>query len=320
MLTVRPAGPGDAGDICALLNTVDRIETGGPQTDLRTVEADLHHRDVDLAADSWLAFDGGRPVAYALLRADSGPGLIDADHYVLPDRQAAGARLLELMEARARDMAAAVPGARLRLQLNVRPTLDLDLITGYGWRAVRRHQVMTLDLTTGPRSLPAPPAGLPGLTLRHCAADPADPRRAHALVEDTFAAHFGHVERAYGPWLDHLDARDLDWSLVWIASLPAAGDVGVLLTRDDRTSMGWLSHIGVRADQRGRGIGGHLLRHGFAVYAARGRSTVGLGVDTANESGALGLYERHGMAVHYAVDTWELPLGEPREPPVHPQE
>ncbi|WP_330332428.1 GNAT family N-acetyltransferase [Streptomyces sp. NBC_00536] len=308
MLTVRPAGPGDAGDICALLNTIDRIEIGRPETDLRTVEADLHHPDVDLATDSWLAFDGGRLVAYALVWTDSGPGRVDSDHYVLPDRQDAGARLLELMEARARQMAAGAPGARLRLQLNVRPTLDLDLITGYGWHPVRRYQVMTLDLTAAPWPVPAVPAGLSGLVLRDCAADPADPRRAHALVEDTFAAHFGHVERPYEAWLDHLDARDLDWSLVWIASLPALGDVGILLTRDDRTSMGWLSHIGVRADQRGRGIGGHLLRHGTAVYAARGRDTVGLGVDTANESGALGLYERHGMGVHFAVDTWELPL------------
>ncbi|MDJ0385431.1 GNAT family N-acetyltransferase [Streptomyces sp. G-G2] len=309
MLTVRPAGPGDAGDICALLNTIDRIEIGRPETGLGTVEADLNHPDVDLATDSWLAFEGGRLVAYALLWTDSGPGRIDSDHYVLPDRQAAGARLLELMRTRAREKADGAPGARLRLQLNVRPTLDLALLAGSGWRTVRRYQVMTQDLAAGPppasAHAPAPPAGL---SLRHCAADPADPRRAHALIEDAFASHFGHVERAYEPWLDHLDARDLDWSLVWLASLPALGDVGVLLTRDDRTSMGWLSHIGVRADQRGRGIGGHLLRHGFAVYAGRGRDTVGLGVDTGNETGALALYERHGMRTHYAVDTWELPL------------
>ncbi|MFD7030884.1 GNAT family N-acetyltransferase [Streptomyces sp. NPDC059917] len=308
MLTVRPAGPGDAGDICALLNAVDRIEIGRPETDLHTVEADLNHPEVDLATDSWLAFEDGRLAAYALVWADSGPGRVDSDHYVLPDRQAAGAQLLELMEARAREMAAGAPGARLRLQLNVRPTLDLDLLAGYGWRTVRHYQVMTLDLAADPRPEPAPPAGLEGLALRHCAADPADPRRAHALIEKTFAAHFGHVDRPYEAWLDYLDARELDWSLVWIASLPGQGDVGVLLTRDDRTSMGWLSHIGVRADQRGRGIGGHLLRHAFAVYAARGRDTLGLGVDTDNETGALGLYERHGMGVHYAVDTWELPL------------
>ncbi|MFD3872921.1 GNAT family N-acetyltransferase [Streptomyces sp. NPDC058623] len=322
LLTVRPAGPGDASDICALLNAVDVIEIGRPETDLGTVEADLNHPGVDLATDSWLAFRGGRLVAWALVWNDSGPGRVDGDHYVLPGEDEAAERLLTLMEARAAALAAGAPGARLRIQLNVAPTLDLALLGKRGYRTVRRFQVMTRALGpdigpgTGPDTgadagagpWPAPPAGL---ALRDCAADEADRRRAHALVEETFAAHFGHVRRAYEPWLDHLDARDLDWSLVWIASLPAEGDVGVLLTRDDRTSMGWLSHIGVRADLRGRGIGGHLLRHGFAAYAARGRRTVGLGVDTHNETGALALYEAHGMALHYAVDTWELP--------VHPQ-
>ncbi|MFF4577388.1 GNAT family N-acetyltransferase [Streptomyces sp. NPDC001389] len=304
-LTVRPAGPGDAPDICALLNAVDVLEIGRPETDLGGVEADLNHPDVDLAADSWLAFQGGRLVGYALVWADSGPGLIDGDHYVLPGRNPAALRLLELMETRARAMAGAAPAARLRIQLNTRPTLDLSLLTGRGYRSVRRYQVMTRTLHPAADPLPEPPAGL---VLRDCASDEADRRRAHALVEETFSAHFGHVGRDYEAWLDHVDGRRLDWSLVWIASLPGQGDVAVLVSRDDRTSMAWLSHIGVREDLRGRGVGGFLLRHGFAAYAARGRATVGLGVDTLNETGALALYEAHGMALHYAVDTWDLPL------------
>ncbi|WP_371676816.1 GNAT family N-acetyltransferase [Streptomyces sp. NBC_01276] len=304
-LTVRPAGPGDASDICALLNAVDVIEIGRPETDLGTALADLNHPRVDLATDSWLALRAGRPVAYALVWNDSGPGRIDGDHYVLPGEPRAARRLLELMEARARAMAAGADRPRLRLQLGAAPTLDPALLAGRGYRTVRRHQVMTRRLTPADAAPPVPP---PGLALRDCGADRSDRRRAHALVEETFAAHFGHAPRAYEPWLDHLDARTLDWSLVWIASLPGAGDAAVLLTRDDRTSMGWISHIGVREGLRGRGVGGFLLRHGFAAYAARGRDTVGLGVDTANETGAVGLYQAHGMRPHYAVDTWELAL------------
>ncbi|MEW2137877.1 GNAT family N-acetyltransferase [Streptomyces sp. NPDC005409] len=301
--TVRPAGPGDAADVCALLNAVDLIEIGRPETDLGTVEADLHHPDVDLATDSWLAFEGGRLVAYAMVWADSGPGRVDGDHYVLPGHPEAALLLLERMEGRAREMAGG-PGV-LRLQLNVKPTLDLSLLTGRGYRTIRHYQVMTRSLTTAGDPPPSVPAGL---TLRHCADDEADRHRAHALIEETFAEHFGHADRPYEAWLDHIDGRRLDWSLVWIASLPGHGDVAVLLTRDDRASMGWFHHIGVRKELRGRGIGGFLLRHGFAVYASRGRDTVGLGVDTRNETGALALYEAHGMRLHYAVDTWELAL------------
>ncbi|AWZ06298.1 MULTISPECIES: GNAT family N-acetyltransferase [unclassified Streptomyces] len=304
LLTTRPAGPSDAEAICGLLNAVDLIEIGRPETDLAAVEADLNHPDVDLARDSWLAFEGGRLVAYALVWADSGPGRVDAEHYALPGHRAAAVRLLELTEVRARELAAGAPRASLRIQLNVESTLDADLLPGRGYRTVRRYQVMTRALEPD-QAPPAPPGGL---TLRSCDGDEAERRRAHTLIEETFAEHFGHVDRPYEPWLDHIDGRGLDWSLVWIASLPALGDVGVLLTRDDRTSMGWVSHLGVRREARGRGVGGHLLRHGFAAYAARGRSTVGLGVDTANETGALALYEAHGMALHYAVVTWELAL------------
>ncbi|MCX5262982.1 GNAT family N-acetyltransferase [Streptomyces sp. NBC_00199] len=59
---------------------------------------------------------------------------------------------------------------------------------------------------------------------------------------------------------------------------------------------------------RGRGLAGLLPRHAFAAIAARGRDTVGLGVDTSNASGAPALYARHGMTLHYAVDTWEVVL------------
>ncbi|MFE9928941.1 GNAT family N-acetyltransferase [Streptomyces sp. NPDC005533] len=302
-LTVRPAGPGDAADICGLLNAVDMIEIGRPETDLGTVESDLNAPDVDLATDSWLAFEDGRLVAYALVWADSGPGRVDGDHYVLPGHDEAAVLLLERMEARARELTAG--SGVLRLQLNVEPTLDLSHLTGRGYRTIRRYQVMTRSLS---RAADLPPAVPAGLTLRHCADDEADRRRAHALIEETFAAHFGHVDRPYESWLDHIDGRRLDWSLVWIASLPGHGDAAVLLTRDDRTSMAWVGHIGVAKELRGRGLGGFLLRHCFAAYAARGRDTIGLGVDTHNETGALGLYEAHGMGLHYAVDSWELSL------------
>ncbi|MFJ9938889.1 GNAT family N-acetyltransferase [Streptomyces erythrochromogenes] len=302
-ITVRPAGPGDAADICALLNAVDVIEIGRPETDLGTVESDLNAPDVDLATDSWLAFENGRLLAYAMVWADSGPGRVDGDHYVLPGHDEAATLLLERMETRAREITGGT--GTLKIQLNVKPTIDLGLLADRGYRTIRRYQVMTRSLSAAADLAPAPPQGL---ALRHCGDDEADRRRAHALVEETFAAHFGHVDRPYESWLDHIEGRALDWSLVWIASLPGEGDVAVLLTRDDRTSMAWISHIGVRKDVRGRGVGGFLLRHGFAAYAARGRDTVGLGVDTHNATGALALYEAHGMALHYGVDAWELAL------------
>jgi ribosomal protein S18 acetylase RimI-like enzyme len=93
---------------------------------------------------------------------------------------------------------------------------------------------------------------------------------------------------------------------VWLVSTEDLGDVGFLIARDDREAMGWIRSLGVVREARGRGLGGLLLRQAFAAFAARGRDTVGLGVDTENTTGAPELYARNGMSVHYAVDTWEI--------------
>jgi ribosomal protein S18 acetylase RimI-like enzyme len=302
-LTVRPATLADAPFICALLNAVDIAEIGRADTELHTVETDLAHPEVDLAQDSWLVHEDADLVAYGILWSDSGEGDIGVDHYVLPGRPDAAVLVLERIEERAAAKAAAAGAERavLHLNLNVRPALDTGLLDARGWRVVRRYQVMTRPLSEADR-MPEPPAGV---RLRDCAAD-ADHRIAHALVEETFAEHFDHHPRTYEQWLADTGPRDR--SLMWIASIEGEGDVAVLLTRNDKDAMGWIGNLGVRKQARGRGLGGHLLRHAFATYAARGRDTIGLAVDTQNESRALSLYEAHGMSLFYAIDTWELVL------------
>ncbi|MEU4098246.1 GNAT family N-acetyltransferase [Streptomyces sp. NPDC026673] len=307
-LTVRPAVPQDAPVICELLNAVDVVELGHPETDLGTVETSLLHPETDLERDSWLALEDGSPVAFGLLWDESGAERIDIDHYILPAHQDVGERLLDLMEARAAERAAENGAHRavVHLALNSAPTMDTTRLTRRGWRTVRRHHVLTRPLSRAADTVPGLP---PGLTLRDCTRE-ADRRRAHELLQETFAEHFDHQHRTYPQWLDDL-GTGIDWSLVWIASLQGSGDVGVALTRDDRAAMAWIRNLGVREEARGRGVAGHLLRHAFGVYAARGRDTVGLGVDTDNTTGALRLYTAHGMGLHFAVDTWEVTLPVP---------
>ncbi|GAA2561825.1 MULTISPECIES: GNAT family N-acetyltransferase [Streptomyces] len=304
--SLRSATLDDAPAVTELLNRVDEIEIGRPETDLRTVEADLRHPEVDLRRDSWLVFDGDRLVAYGLLWDESGGDRIDIDHYVLPDHQETAAPVLEAMEARAREKARENGAARavVHLHLNVAPTLDTRLLRERRWQVVRRYHVLRRPLDPAQDPVPEAPAGL---RIRDCAAE-ADRVRVHALYQASFADHFDFQPRAYGPWLHDIDAEGLDWSLVWIVADDVLGDVGFLLARDDREAMGWIRSIGVLPEARGRGLGGFLLRHAFAAFAARGRDVVGLGVDTANTTGAPRLYDHHGMTLHYAVDTWETVL------------
>ncbi|MDF3149216.1 MULTISPECIES: GNAT family N-acetyltransferase [unclassified Streptomyces] len=303
---LRPACLTDAAAVTELLNEVDLIEIGRPETDLHAVEADLKRTDVALERDSWLVFLGDRLVAYGLLWDESGGERVDVDHYVLPDHQRAGELILDAMEARALDKARENGAARavVHLHLNTEPTLDTGLIEARGWYPVRRYHVLQRPLDAAVDVVPEMPSGV---RLRSCA-DEADRARVHALYQASFAEHFDFQPRTYDQWLGDVDADVLDWSLVWIVGTEELGDAGFLLARDDREAMGWIRSIGVAREARGLGLGGLLLRQAFAAFAARGRETVGLGVDTANATGAPALYARHGMAVHYAVDTWEAVL------------
>lgn len=303
---LRPAGLTDAAAVTDLLNDIDRLEIGRPETDQHIVEADLKRSDIMLERDSWLAFDGDRLVAYGLLWDESGGERVDIDHYVLPEHQQAGELLLDAMEVRALDRARANGAARavVHLHLNAEPTLDTGLIEQRGWCVVRRYHVLHRPLDVAEDVLPEAP---PGVRLRACV-DEADRARVHALYQSAFAQHFDFQRRTYDQWLEDVDADALDWSLVWIVGTEELGDAGFLVARDDREALGWIRSVGVLREARGQGLGGLLLRHAFSAFAARGRETVGLGVDTANTTGAPALYARHGLTVQYAVDTWEAVL------------
>ncbi|MGA4838029.1 GNAT family N-acetyltransferase [Streptomyces sp. G45] len=303
-LTVRPVTLDDAEAVCALRQRVETLEIGRTFSELTEVRSELKHPEVDLERDSWLVFDGGRLVGYGLLWDESGGERIDVDHYALPDQEAAAQHLFDLMEARAAERAAANGAARavLHLQLSLAPTVAPEALRARGWRPVRRYNVLTRALSPATDPAPAP---RPGVTLRPCLAEP-DRRRAHALLQETFTDHFDFQPRTYAQWLDDIDAERVDWSLIWIAHVEGRGDVAALRSHDDRAAMAWISALGVRAEARGQGLASHLLRHAFGHYAARGRDRIGLGVDTDNSTGALALYERHGMTLDFAVDTWEL--------------
>ncbi|WP_351226245.1 GNAT family N-acetyltransferase [Streptomyces sp. NPDC002133] len=306
---LRRATPADAHAVHRLLNAIDTIEIGHPETDLHTVEADL------AGTEAWLVEEGDEPVALGMVWQETGepvepdaPGRerIEADLYALPGRAAATAALLATMEARAAELAAAAGAthAVVHLGLSTATSVDTGQVRSRGWWPVRRYNVLTreVDGADVAQELPAGPV------LRECRTE-EDRRIAHAVLEEAFAEHYDHRARAYEAWLARMEeSRPIDWSLCWIAREEGAGDVAVLLARDDRAAMGWVRSLGVLPAARGRGLGALLLRQAFAVFARRGRTTVGLAVDTGNATGALRLYERSGMSLHYAADTWELTL------------
>jgi ribosomal protein S18 acetylase RimI-like enzyme len=302
-LTVRAATLEDAQLIAALINDVDLVELGAADYSAEEVVEDLGCA-VDLAADSWLAFDGDRLVSYGVLWNAFANGAIDIDHYVRRDAVPAGASVIDLMVARAAEVAAADGHAEARVHLHLPPSSSLAVaeLPARNWHTVRRYHVLRRPVSVTGDPMPAAPTGV---ALRTVTSE-ADQRVVYEILEAAFAEHFDHYPQEYAEWRDRVSADQFDWSsMVWIASLDAV-DVGALIARNNRETMGWVRSVGVLQAARGRGIASHLLRTAFATFARLGRDTVGLGVDTQNSTGAPRLYEGLGMSLHFEADTWEI--------------
>jgi ribosomal protein S18 acetylase RimI-like enzyme len=168
---------------------------------------------------------------------------------------------------------------------------------GYGMARVFWHMERSVDEAYRAAALP------PGLTIR--AYDPdGDDRLAWRLVEDSFAEHYGQDPVSWESWRsDMLGASTWDPGLVWIAEL-AGEPIGIVICQDIE-GVGWIGDLGVLDRARRRGVGRALLEHGFALLAARGRTLIRLNVDSTNETGAAGLYERAGMHVLRAFHCYE---------------
>lgn len=119
----------------------------------------------------------------------------------------------------------------------------------------------------------------------------------HMLETESFAGHFGYIALGHDDWIaEKLAETQLDQRGSFV--LRVKGEpAGLLLSGDGRADVngGWVDKLGVLAKFRGQGLGKLLLQWGIAHAADKGYQSIGLGVDTGNESGALQLYENQGF-------------------------
>jgi mycothiol synthase len=170
---------------------------------------------------------------------------------------------------------------------------------GYVFARVFWHMERSIDGSYRTNTLPA------DVLIRPYAPD-ADDRLVWRLVEDSFSEHYGQDPQSWESWQeDMLGASTWDPDLVWIAEL--GGEPAGVVICQDIDGIGWIGDLGVIRPARGRGVGRALLEHGFSILAARGRTLVRLNVDSDNETGAAGLYERAGMHVLRSFHCYERP-------------
>jgi ribosomal protein S18 acetylase RimI-like enzyme len=173
--------------------------------------------------------------------------------------------------------------------------------------AVRHFRNMVRPLENIPELASAP---LPeGIAVRPTDADHM--RRIWEAQAEVNAELFEYVAEQwagerYAAWLTDTSHTPRLWQVAWDGSevagmvLPRIGEEGSQLRSRKR---GYTEHIFVRGPWRGRGLARALLVRSLHALKDAGMDEAELGVDSENDSGACGFYERMGYVTE-RTDIW----------------
>jgi ribosomal protein S18 acetylase RimI-like enzyme len=180
-----------------------------------------------------------------------------------------------------------------------------------GFRLVRVHNHMRIDLATPPAGAPWPP----GIAVRTAVIE-QDLDPVVACREEACRDQWGFVERPFDQVLaerrEAIKAQgDKFDPTLWFLAVDGTEIVGLSLCDDrivDDRTRGYVGTLGVRPAWRKRGIALALLHHTFAEFRRRGCAAVELDIDSQNLTGAVRMCERAGMRVVRQFVTYEKEL------------
>ena len=216
-----------------------------------------------------------------------------------------GSSLLEKMAERAQiEMELAEPDARVVIQslVNNKDEAGHALLRANGYSPIRYSWRMEINL----QEAPAPATFPAGVELRPFIKD------KHAVDvwqadNEAFLDHWGSHEFTYEDWSHgkfwNPNFDPTLWMIAWDGD-----EIAGFSQNRIRQGIGWVGTIGVRRPWRKRGLGLALLQQTFGEFYKRGTTTIGLGVDAANPTGATRLYQRAGMKVASEFALYEKEL------------
>ena len=297
-MNVRPITTDDFPAVAAFLAD-DEADLFGRPSRIGVVDITAWLSGPDLPNDSWLFEEDGRLIAMGWVEKHDDTG--SAVGIVHRERRGRGlgSELVERSEERLR----ALDVGRVHAVTLAPDVAAEPLLTGRGYREVRRFWEMTIELDDNPPTDPRLPEGF---RIEPFSAGLA--RAFHAALEEAFADHWEYQPVSFEKWWERqIGKPDHDPSL-WF--LVRTGEDVAAATRNDpeRSGGGWIGAIGVRPAWRGRGLAKALLLHSFREFHQRGQRRVGLGVDAENTTGATKLYESVGMVVESEQVVWEKEL------------
>ena len=290
----RPLRAEDAAAAAALLDE-DEVAAGYRS---RLGEEDVVDMwaHTDLEHDSWLYEQDGRIAA-------AGGGQLHAGTYFVRGCVGPGAKgkglgllLLDISEGRARAHGVATLH---QVALGADRAAE-ELLRSRGYRDVRRHYEMTIELTEEPPE-PSLPQGFSIETFQQ-----QDAEAWYAAMNEIFADEWGYELEPFAEWWQRHSGDDHS---LWFLVRTSVEIAGLAHGTAGRRGGGLVNWLGVRRQWRGQGLGRALLLHLFYELHSRGATRVGLGVDADNPTGATRLYESAGMHVEAEHVTFmkELP-------------
>lgn len=297
-LTLRPARWADLNAVAGLTHEVAEME--GDALFVLTAEElanEWKSEGFNVERDVFVVETrDGRLVGSEEFYNETGHYQLKADGCVHPDfrGRGIGSSLLEKIAGRAQaEIALAEPGTRGCIQslVNNKDEAGHALLQNNGYSPIRYHWRMEIQL----QQAPAPVALPGGVELR-----PFD-QEEHAIVvwqadNEAFRDHWGSHDRTFEEW-SHAKFGNPNFDpTLWIVAW-AGNEVTGFSQNRYRKGIGWIGTIAVRRPWRRKGLGSTLIQRTFAEFYKRGTTTIGLGVDSANLTGATRLYQRAGMVV-----------------------
>jgi mycothiol synthase len=221
-----------------------------------------------------------------------------------------GTALLTELEGRARALAASHPTSREPVLMSFaaagRPSQAFLEANGYA--VVRWFFDMVRPTLDDIVLLPMPG----GLELR-----PVTPDQYEAIWRanrEAFRDHWGGSDESLEVLNRILDDPDTDtslWLIAWEGNEVAGGVWNEIRPAENEAlglRRGWLGSVFTRRPWRRRGLAGALIGRSLDALKERGMTSAILGVDADNATGALGLYEAAGFAVHDRFVAMRKPL------------
>ncbi len=299
----------DAPAVTALICASDEALLGKPDFELDDLLEDWRAPRFTLEKDAHIVVaEDGRVIGYETVWSIKDNGIISLDGYVHPEfmGQGIGTYLLHWGEARARERIAELPaGVVPCTQFNIfgHDEKSAALAETEGYSIVRRYWRMQIEMNGEP---PAP-VYPEGVQIRTFVAG-QDEYETWQTVNAVFEEEWSFSPTTFDDW-KQLKFSDPEFDpTLWFLAIAEGRIIGIALG-NYRMNDGWLRTVGVRREWRRRGVAKALLHYSFGEFFRRGKTVVGLGVDSQNPTGATQVYENAGMHPVQTFKAYEKPLG-----------